>query len=70
MLPTFSDRGLLPSSPPTVPKPISFTHKAALYQLRMWSEREWSSIPLGSRPHAEQIPGLGWVGGELIEVLN
>ena len=70
MLPLFPDRGLLPCTPPTALKPSYFTHEAVLYQLRIWSQREWSSIPHGSRPHAEHVPGLGWVGGEIIEVLN
>ena len=55
---------------PTALEPTYFTHEGVLYWLRIWSVREWSSIRRGSRPHAEHIPGLGWVGREVIEVLN
>jgi hypothetical protein len=44
--------------------------EAALYRLRIWTEREWSEIPAEAQPHAELMPGLGWVGGDFIEALN
>lgn len=65
-----------PDRPPLAPDhPLEFTptfyqHEATLYRLKVWSDEEWWSIDVQSRPSALHVPGLGWVGGELAAVLN
>jgi hypothetical protein len=61
---------LVGGAAPCAPRPVYFTREGSLYRLRVWSEREWAMIPPARRPRAEHVPGLGWVGGDLIAVMN
>lgn len=61
---------LTPGQVGTAPGPVYFTREGALYRLRIWTEREWASMPSGDRLRADHVPGLGWVGGDFIEAMN
>jgi hypothetical protein len=51
--------------------PVFIVHRAVLYQLQVWSEREWIKTPRARRPSiAEHAPGLGWVVSVPVEILN
>ncbi len=74
--PAFLESGAMFKSIPahdaaqTAVEPTYFTRDGGVYLLRVWSEREWVSMPAGNRPQAEYVLGLGWVGGEFVGMMN
>jgi hypothetical protein len=70
MLPSIPTHRLAPTPISPAPQPIEFTHEAALYRLRIWTQRELALIPRQRRPRAHYVPGLGWVGGDFVAMLN
>jgi hypothetical protein len=70
MVPATPTLGLDPTTIAPTPQPLYFTREAALYRLRIWTAREWASIPARDRPRADYFPGLGWVGGEFVAALS
>ena len=52
------------------PEPIYFVHEAGLYRLRLWTAQQWAARPADSRGPAEFLPGLGWLVGEFVGMLN
>jgi hypothetical protein len=52
-------------------EPILVVHRGVLYQIQIWSHREWVDVPPGRRPRiAEYAPSIGWIVGVPIEYLN
>ena len=44
-------------------EPVHVYHESQLHRLGVWSEQEWTDLPVESRPWpAINVPGLGWVG--------
>jgi hypothetical protein len=42
-----------------------------LCRLRIWTDKEWESLPVARRPeHHTHAPGLGWIGAVPIDCMN
>ena len=59
-----------PDSPPTLDS-LQVTAGPMLCRLHVWTEEEWAELAEHDRPvEFVHAPGLGWVGGEFVQLLN
>jgi hypothetical protein len=59
------------ASEPQDPPRIEIVIGSVLCHLRVWTEEEWAALAEHERPlQFVHAPGLGWVGGTPITVLN